>query len=68
MVKRQKIFKTGNSLAVTLPFRLVNQLGLKPGQEVEMKVNLERLRVSYKFRGVKQLSLLGVGGKKGKNR
>lgn len=58
MAKRQKIFKTGHSLAVSLPFRLVNQLGLKAGQEVDIKTEVEKLRVMVKFRGVKQLPLL----------
>jgi antitoxin component of MazEF toxin-antitoxin module len=64
MAKRQKVFKTGNSLAVTLPFRLVHQLGIKPGQEVEVKPEVEKLRVVMKFKGVKQLPLLGVRKKK----
>jgi antitoxin component of MazEF toxin-antitoxin module len=63
-MKKQKIFRTGNSLAVTLPFRVVRELGIKPGQRVDVKVNWEKLKVSYRFRGVKQLPLLGVRGKK----
>ena len=59
MVKKQTIFKAGNSLAVSLPARLVNLLGLAAGQEVICKTDPEHNYVTFEFSEVKQLSLLG---------
>lgn len=61
----QKVFKTGNSLAVTIPAGLVRILGLRSGMVVETRVDIPGLKVSYKFSGSGQLSLLKLAkGKK----
>lgn len=52
-----KIFKTGNSLAVTVPSGFVQTLGLKSGDEVRVKPQVEKGQVVYCFGGVRQLSL-----------
>jgi antitoxin component of MazEF toxin-antitoxin module len=59
----QKILKTGNSLAVTIPSKFVRILGLKPGDEVEVKSDLFKgtLRCTFTARG--QMTLLQSGGK-----
>ena len=36
---KRKLVKIGNSLAVTLPRDMVNELSLKPGMEVEASVD-----------------------------
>lgn len=54
---RQKIIKTGNSLAVVVPSDFVNTVGVKPGQEVEVKIVPETGQVVYTFSGSKQLSI-----------
>jgi bifunctional DNA-binding transcriptional regulator/antitoxin component of YhaV-PrlF toxin-antitoxin module len=54
---KQKIIKTGNSLAVTIPSDFVHAVGIKAGQEVEIKVEPETGRVIYAFSGMKQLPL-----------
>lgn len=54
---KQKIIKTGNSLAVTVPAPFVHAVGIKAGQEVEVKVEPETGQVIYTFSGTKQLPL-----------
>lgn len=54
----QKVFKTGNSLAVTIPSGFVHALGLHPGAKVIVKVDLARLKITYEFSGTQQLTLL----------
>jgi len=56
-MSRQKVIKTGNSLAVTIPSRFVQSLGLKPGGEVGVDVKLETGQIVYTFSGTKQLPL-----------
>jgi antitoxin component of MazEF toxin-antitoxin module len=53
---RQKIIRTGNSLAVTIPSLFVQGVGVKPGQTVKVKPDLARGRVIYFFSGTKQLA------------
>lgn len=53
-----KIFKTGNSLAVTVPSYFVQALGLKAGDTVKVKIQVEKGQVIYRFGGVRQLSLV----------
>jgi antitoxin component of MazEF toxin-antitoxin module len=54
----QTIFKTGNSLTVSLPARLVDQLGLAAGQKVIVKSYPESSRIIYEFPDAQQLPLL----------
>lgn len=54
---KQKIIKTGNSLAVTIPAEFVKMIGVKAGSEVYVEAHLEKGTVVYSFSGVKQLPL-----------
>jgi len=54
---KQKIIKSGNSLAVTIPFEFVHTIGIKAGQQVEVIVKPETGEVIYRFSGTKQLPL-----------
>ncbi|MFC1790386.1 AbrB/MazE/SpoVT family DNA-binding domain-containing protein [Patescibacteria group bacterium] len=54
---RQKIIKTGGSLAVVVPSEFVNTVGVKAGQEVTVKLRPEKGEVVYTFSGAKQLSI-----------
>ena len=54
---RQKIIKTGNSLAVTIPADFVKSIGIKAGEEVKVEVEPEKGRIICNFSGVKQLPL-----------
>jgi antitoxin component of MazEF toxin-antitoxin module len=54
---KQKIIKTGNSLAVTIPSFFVKSVGVKVGQEVEVELSPETGKMIYSFTGTKQLLL-----------
>lgn len=54
---KQKIIKTGNSLAVVVPSEFVNVIGVRPGQSVEVRTQPEKGRIVYTFKGVKQLTI-----------
>lgn len=54
---KQKIIKTGNSLAVTIPSDFVKTVGIKAGQNVQVKVDPETGEVTYAFSGSRQLAL-----------
>lgn len=54
---KQKIIRTGNSLAVTIPAGFVQAIGIKAGQEVSVHVEPDKGRVVYSFSGTKQLPL-----------
>jgi antitoxin component of MazEF toxin-antitoxin module len=54
---KQKIIRTGNSLAVTIPADFVHAVGVKPGQEVVVEPRPESGRVICTFSGTKQLPL-----------
>jgi len=56
-VAKQKIIRTGNSLAVTIPSQFVHTVGIKAGQDVEVKLDPETGQVVYTFSGTKQLPL-----------
>ena len=53
----QKVIKTGNSAAVTLPADFVKDLGIRIGDPVKVKLDPENNKVVYLFSGTKQLLL-----------
>jgi antitoxin component of MazEF toxin-antitoxin module len=53
----QKIIKTGNSLAVTIPARFAKNLGLTPGMRVKATSNVIKSKITYHFVGASQLTL-----------
>jgi len=53
----QTIFKTGNSLAVTVPSEFAKSLGLRPGDKVKVKIEEDKGKATYFFSGAKQLLL-----------
>ncbi len=54
---KQKIIKTGNSLAVTIPSDFVKTVGIKAGQIAQVKLEPETGKVTYTFSGSRQLAL-----------
>jgi len=54
---KQKVFRTGNSLAVVVPVGFVKLLGVNPKDLVEVLPQPEKGRVIYKFSGALQLPL-----------
>lgn len=54
----QKIFRTGNSLAVTIPAEFVQDMGIKRGDSVKVKVDKEKGKMILEFSGAQQLSFI----------
>jgi antitoxin component of MazEF toxin-antitoxin module len=55
---KQKIIKTGNSLAVTIPSQFAKSIGIKPGEQVIVNTNEEKAEITYVFSAsLKQLPL-----------
>lgn len=53
---KQKVIKVGNSLAVTLPSRVVKNLSIQAGDEIEAS-QTEDNSITYRFINPQQLSL-----------
>ncbi len=53
----QKIIRTGNSAALTIPKDFFQQLGLKIGDAVEVEFDARHGRITYKFLSPRQLKL-----------
>ena len=53
----QKVIKTGNSAAVTIPAEFARDLGIRIGDPVKIKLEKDKGRILYSFSGVKQLLL-----------
>lgn len=54
---KQKIIKAGNSLAVTIPSSFIKNIGINPGDEVNVEPQPDHGQIIYKFSGIRQLSL-----------
>ncbi|MBP9818129.1 hypothetical protein KBC75_05295 [Candidatus Shapirobacteria bacterium] len=55
----RKIIKTGNSLALTIPTKAINDFDLKEGDPVTIKINKTKTTLTYIFTGhPRQLSLI----------
>lgn len=53
----QKVIKTGNSAAVTIPANFIKDLGVRIGDTVKVKLDPENNKIVYLFSGTKQLPL-----------
>ena len=51
-----KIIKTGNSLAVTIPSHFAHHVGIKAGDNVEVEVKMEEGKIIYTFSGNRHLT------------
>ena len=58
MYSYQKVYKTGNSLGVTIPAKFAKYLGVKAGTLVRQQVDRAEGKVTYTFIGSSQLQLL----------
>lgn len=54
---KQTVFRTGNSLAVTIPSDFVNLVGVRAGQQVKSIRQPEKGRIVYVFPQTLQLPL-----------
>ncbi len=53
----QIVFKTGNSLAVTVPSDFAKSLGIRPGDLVRVNCEDDKGKLTFVFSGAKQLPL-----------
>ena len=53
----KKIFRTGNSHAITIPHKVVRNLGLKSGDKVEVRFSLDQLELVCRFVEAPQLTI-----------
>lgn len=61
----QKIIRTGNSAAVTIPAEFARALSLRIGDQVEAEMDYKKGAVTYKFPNSRQLPLKGTKRRKG---
>lgn len=54
----QKVIKTGNSLAVTIPAEFARNIGVKHGQEVKTNFDITTGVLKFTFPSASQLPLL----------
>ena len=55
---KHKVIRTGNSKAVVVPADFAQSVGVKIGDEVSVRAEPEKGRITYIFKGAKQLRLL----------
>ncbi|MDP3888886.1 MAG: AbrB/MazE/SpoVT family DNA-binding domain-containing protein [bacterium] len=53
----QKVIRTGNSMAVTIPAKFTKDLGIRVGDVVKVDLEEDKGEITYIFSGVKQLPL-----------
>lgn len=53
----QKVIKTGNSAAVTIPSFFVKNLGIRIGDQVRVALDEDKGKITYLFSGARQLPL-----------
>lgn len=53
----QKVIRTGNSLAVTIPSEFVRSIGIRASDTVKVEIEQDKGRITYHFSGAKQLPL-----------
>jgi len=58
-VVMQKVIRTGNSLAVTIPALFVRSVGIRAGDKVKVILKPDSGKVIFSFFGAKQLPLPG---------
>jgi antitoxin component of MazEF toxin-antitoxin module len=59
MSRVRKVIKTGNSLAITIPSKIIVDFSLKEGDLAQVKVNRTKTSLTYVFTGhPRQLSLM----------
>lgn len=64
----QKVIKTGNSLAVTIPADFVKMVGIRSGDQVRTELKPDKGIAIFSFMGAKQLPLSENFLKKGRRK
>ena len=57
---KQTVYKSGSSLVVVVPSEFVDIVGIKTGDEVDVKINYKLSTIRYSFSGAKQLTLANL--------
>lgn len=57
---KQKVMKVGNSVVVTVPADFIRKAGIRVGDQVEVRPDIKKGKVTYKFSGIQQLSLTEI--------
>lgn len=52
----QKVFRTGNSLAVTIPSTFAESVGIKAGDKVAVNAQIQKGKIVYQFSAPRQLA------------
>lgn len=60
----EKIIKTGNSAAVTIPAKFMKDLNLKIGDSVEVEFDYVKGEIIFRFPGARQLHFVPPRGRK----
>ena len=60
MVKNRKVIKTGHSLCVTLPTKVIQRLDIKEGDIALYKVKYSKSSITYIFTGHPQQLSFGI--------
>lgn len=55
---KKAVIRTGNSLGLVIPSRFVKQVGIKPGDEVEVSYDVYRGEICYRIVSRRQLTLV----------
>lgn len=55
----QKVIKSGNSLAVTVPKKFAQAMGIHKGDNVKIERRIDRGQLILHFSGVQQMTLSG---------
>jgi len=59
MDKIRKVIKTGHSLAITIPSKVIKDFGIKEGDLAQIKINKSRSSLTFAFSGhPRQLSFM----------
>lgn len=53
----QKVIRTGNSVAVTIPSEFARDLGIRVGDQVKVRLDKGKGKIVFTFSGAKQLLL-----------
>lgn len=60
MAKYRKVIRTGNSLCLTIPSKVISDFDIKEGDIASIKINRSRASITCIFTGhPRQLSLIG---------
>ncbi len=53
-----KIVQTGNSLAITIPAKFAKRIGVKQGDDVDVKTHPQKGQLVVTFKSMRQLPLI----------